>query len=393
MPAIIEHYRYPSEVHEATTADGYILELHRIPHGVNETSGSGSRPVVFLQHGFVGSSAVWVTNTPPASAGFMLADAGFDVWMGNVRGNKYSRKHKTLSTDQAPYWRFTILDVWEERKMKPVFFSWDEFVKYDLPAMIDYALNVTGQRYLYYVGYSEGTLTMFAKLASDQKFHNKIRLFFALGPIGTLTHIKGLIEVAAKNFFVPLKFLAKVGTEFAPNNSFLRRASKAVCKLNILLPHCESFIYAMTGPQTQQFNQTRMPVYMTHLPSGTSTANLLHWAQMVNSGKIQMYDYGSDEANRRHYGTTEVPLYNLTLVNSPVILYWSAGDWLADKTDIQNGLLAKLQQRYLRESNELTNFNHFDFIWGSNAPKQIYQPIIEHIRNEENRLKLLSSDD
>lgn len=48
---------------------------------------------------------------------------------------------------------------------------------------------------------------------------------------------------------------------------------------------------------------------MTHLPSGTSTANLLHWAQMVNSGKIQMYDYGSDEANRRHYGTVNDHTY------------------------------------------------------------------------------------
>ncbi len=43
----------------------------------------------------------------------MLADMGYDVWLGNARGNAYSRKHVNLTTDSAKYWRFryTIINV------------------------------------------------------------------------------------------------------------------------------------------------------------------------------------------------------------------------------------------------------------------------------------------
>lgn len=38
--------------------------------------------------------------------GYLLADAGYDVWMGNARGNMYSTRHSKLSAMLPTFWSF-----------------------------------------------------------------------------------------------------------------------------------------------------------------------------------------------------------------------------------------------------------------------------------------------
>ena len=45
-----------------------------------------------------------------------MSDAGFDVWLGNFRGNRYSRGHVNASDgvmnpDDPPFWSFSIHEL------------------------------------------------------------------------------------------------------------------------------------------------------------------------------------------------------------------------------------------------------------------------------------------
>lgn len=81
---------------------------------------TGRQPVLLL-HGLMHSSEVWVVNGRSGSVGFALADAGFDVWLGNNRGNRYSSKHQSKHVRSDEYWDFSV----------------DDMARYDVPAMVD----------------------------------------------------------------------------------------------------------------------------------------------------------------------------------------------------------------------------------------------------------------
>ena len=98
---LIEHRGYPAERHLVTTDDGYVLELHRIPN-------AGKWPVL-LQHGITQSSAQWLTSPSYRALGFLLADRGYDVWLGNSRGNTYGRRHLSLDPAKGAFWEFSYV--------------------------------------------------------------------------------------------------------------------------------------------------------------------------------------------------------------------------------------------------------------------------------------------
>ncbi|KAI6216707.1 Lipase [Aphelenchoides fujianensis] len=336
--------------HQTITRDGYVLVLHRIPHGRHESGDVlVKKPVVFLQHGLLCTSSVWVMNLPHQSLGFMLADAGFDVWMGNVRGNTYSRAHRNPRITRSDYWKF----------------SHDQIAKYDIEAMVDYALNYTKQSSLVYIGHSQGSLTMFNKLSLQDGFGKKIRKFFALAPVGTIAHVRGLFRyLGEKSYEQLLLFTALFGDqEFLPNTILSRFLTEFVCGLATTNPLCENFLFLVSGPNSHQLNETRIG--------------------MVRHRQQLAFDFGQS-GNMEAYGMLVPYEYDVSKISGvPMYLYYSDSDWLATSQDVEGHLLKRLKRSTVKEVNKLKNFNHNDFLWGLNAPERIYRPIIDIILGDQ----------
>lgn len=97
-------------------------------------------------------------------------------------------------------------------------------------------------------------------------------------------------------------------------------------------------------------------VYIDHTPAGTSTKNVIHWAQMVSSGKFCKYDYGSQ--NQEVYGQPTPPEYDISKVKIPTVIFYSENDWLADPQDVHDNIIKKIKNDTLKGINNLGSYNH-----------------------------------
>jgi len=359
---IIRYHGYPVENHTVQTADGYILTIHRIPYG---RSGRGTKPrkPVLIQHGLFCTSAIWVCNTADKNLPYLVADAGFDVWLGNIRGTIYGDKHVNLTTKDKAFWKY----------------SFDEVAKYDIPAVIDMMLEKTGYEQIIYIGHSMGTTVSFSLLSTQPKYNKIIRAALELAPVARLDYVRSPIKLLAP-FSKHIKFLVEAFQlgDYMPtpaNQKLIKFLGSTLC-VSPVKAICQNIIFIGVGFNLPELNTTRAPVYLAHTPATTSTQNLLHIAQVVHYKKYLWHDFGSIAENIQHYGQAIPPEYDMKKITTKVALFYGDNDLLADKKDVA-WLATQLPNLVLKYRVPLDKFSHMDFALAIHVRELLYDKVIE----------------
>ncbi|CAL8136498.1 unnamed protein product [Orchesella dallaii] len=157
---------YVIDSYNLTTSDGYILTLFRISGGRKSPAKRG-KPSVLLLHGWGNSCEAWIALPNDKNIVYMLADAGWDVWLGNFRGSSFSLQHTRLNADRDPsYWDFTF----------------HEMGLFDFPMMLDQARRVSENDKVFVIGHSQGATAILVAASEVPGINEKIHAAYFMAP-------------------------------------------------------------------------------------------------------------------------------------------------------------------------------------------------------------------
>ena len=341
---------YDAQEHVVRTRDGYLLGVHRV---VRRGAAPAARPrVAYLHHGLLMNSEVWVCATARArSLPFVLVEAGYDVWLGNNRGNKYSKKHERVPPSSRRFWDFSL----------------DQFALHDIPDTLAYVLAATGARSLSYVGFSQGSAQAFAALALLPALNARVDVFVALAPALAPPGLARGVVARAVSAQPAVLFLV-----------FGRRALlgsaavwAAVLRPGVFVWVIDRALGALFGWRTRNISRAQKRAAYPHLYSYTSTKTVVHWFQIMRARRFQVFDDESPLAlaAERAYQVAKFPTRNIA---TPILLLYGGEDCLVDI----ELMLRELPARSV-EAREIPAYEHLDFLWAEDVDRLVFPHVLD----------------
>ena len=364
---MIESRNFTSETHFITTSDGYILQVFRIINPF--LNNNKTQKTIILQHGFLAHSDEFlisrkgyiredgvyieedhiitdcVNNTKfGKTLGFVLSACGYDVWLSNVRGNKYTTNHTSLNAKDRHFWKFSL----------------DEYSLIDLPAIIDYIRAQTHEERLGFIGYSMGTTIMFALMSAQPSYASIIDPFVAIAPVVYLSKVPKLF-LMFRNLY-PL-FRAIPGPIFGSH--FLRK-----------------FIVEIFGKEELPNQDPFVIEIAAHLIQESSTLVLSHFLQIMAKDTFGRYDWGPLENFIRYFSFSppKYPLADITS-NRIALIQSKSNDNFSDFKDISR-LKSELKIKPILDFwIPDQNWTHSDYLFNENVDKYLISVVIHLLKS------------
>lgn len=189
-----------TEVHSVKTKDDWTLVLQRY---YQKDHVKYKNPVV-LCHGMGYNAEFWDIGKKRSFAKY-LADRGFDVWSVSLRGSGKSTKPGWLGFREIFSFRPDDLSNLS-LSAKKLNWNVDDYIQYDVPAVISQIKEITGASQVDWVGHSLGSMIALAYLSSTEQ-PDGIKNIVAIAP--SCVHLKP--QNAALDFVNKKKFILDFG--------------------------------------------------------------------------------------------------------------------------------------------------------------------------------------
>ncbi|CAL8080473.1 unnamed protein product [Orchesella dallaii] len=362
---------YFLEMYNVTTDDGYILLVHRITGGPHSPRAYG-KPTVYLHHGMFGASDNWLFQNGDRNLPFKLADAGYDVWILNVRGTTYSLGHTSLNSE-------TDLKYWD--------FCWHEMGIYDIPAVLDKIEEITGNEKVYYVGYSMGTTAYFVALSEIPALNDRFIAAFMLSPVAFNGHATNPLRLIAPTLGTGEQYLldpilrGRIDQQYQLQRLFNVSIADICTPTAMRCGLCANTIFAIFNYDAPQMNYTNLPNILSKFPNSISVKTLVHYTQTMNSCLFQKFDYGILE-NLKRYKNIIPPSYDLSKITAKTYFFHGDYDNLAVPEDVaytQSKMLNTTVVENIRV--DWSMFNHLDFQMAKDADTLVYNQVLDLIQS------------
>ncbi|KAG1737865.1 Alpha/Beta hydrolase protein [Suillus paluster] len=356
---LCRYWGYTHEEHVVLTKDGYLLGLHRLPtkRGQRKRSPGTStgKPVVYLHHGLLMNSEVWVCLTDAERClPFVLAEQGFDVWLGNNRGNKYSKKSVHHDPNSPKFWNYSL----------------DDFAWHDIPDSIQYILDITKSNSLSYVGFSQGTAQAFAALSIHPQLNEKVNVFIALAPAMSPAGLAAPLVDGLMKASPTLMYL------FFGRKAILSSTTtwQAIMYPPIFASVIDTSLRFLFNWHSHNISYLQKIAAYAHLYSFASVKSVVHWFQIMREGAFQMFDddvSAFSSPGGRAYRPARFPTKNI--VTSIVLLYGDKDSLV----DIQM-MLKELPDHTIVK--RLAGYEHLDILWGKDVDKDVIPEVVNALK-------------
>ncbi|XP_044761633.1 lipase member J-like [Coccinella septempunctata] len=355
---IIQRLGFHHKTYQITTEDGYTISVEQMHKTIKRKT-----PII-IGPGIYMNSLAFI-NRGNKSLAFFLANQGYQVWIINWRGTRFSRKHSYLSPTDRNYWNM----------------GFHKMAVFDLKSVMEKVFEESKNKGIY-IGFSMGTtIGMIFNMKEQEVAERTLKGMIHMAPIAIMDDFKSILR-----YLNPLwPVVRPLASRLHHGEVLPYRRIRIICGSHpFQVFFCELLILPIFGNSFRFLDPLTYPITSIQNRDSISINTVEHYHQIIKSGQFIEFDFGVEE-NLEKYNSEQPPVYDLKKMTLPQLMLVGERDIVATRKDTQN-LYEKIPEKSKCGYSLVKKYGHREFINAFDVDEILFDKVLSAVEKiDENK--------